>query len=200
MLSPQDSVRPSVIRATPRPSPALAAPLLSPVSAAPRLSLSPGVSALRIGSADLGHGPGPLDGAWWPKSRDLSLELPSLVGALDLIWGRITRLTINPEHWSVMPKKVPVAGHVVHVGWFVGEQDPHKLLVLSYRTGRWDLLIVPPGTPRATAERLMAAAADPGNVRTASELLAQADPDRGADAAWEAEGGPAGLIRPERAA
>ncbi|MFF7158063.1 DUF5994 family protein [Streptomyces sp. NPDC008139] len=191
MLSSQDSAHPTAARTVPRPPPA---------PPAPRLSLSPGVSALRIGSAELGHGPGPLDGAWWPKSRDLSLELPSLVGALDLLWGRITRVTVNPLYWPTVPKKVPVAGHVVHVGWFVEEQDPHKLLVLSYRTGRWDLLIVPPQTPAATAAWLMAAAADPANVRTASELMAQADPDRGADAAWEAEGGPAGLARPERAA
>lgn len=183
-------------------APARVPPVVEAVAEAPavRLSLSPAVSALRIGSADLGHASGPLDGAWWPASRDLSLELPSLVGALDLIWGRITRVAVNPTQWPVVPKKVPVTGHVVHVGWFVEEQDPHDLLVLSYRTGRWDLLIVPPETPAATAELLMAAAADPGNVRTASELLAQTDPDRAADAAWEAEGGPTGLVRPDRAA
>lgn len=165
-----------------------------------RFSLSASAGGVRIGAEDLGHGPGPLDGAWWPKSHDLSLELPSLVGALDLIWGRVTRIAVNPEHWPDLPKKVPVGGHVVHVGWFAAEQDPHDLLVLSYRSARWDLLVIPPETPQVMAVRLMAAASDPANRRTASQLIAQADPDRGVRDAWQAEGVPTGLDRPRRAA
>ncbi|MFJ9549577.1 DUF5994 family protein, partial [Streptomyces erythrochromogenes] len=33
---------------------------------------------------------GLLDGAWWPYSRDLEIELPALAAALDETWGRIT--------------------------------------------------------------------------------------------------------------
>jgi hypothetical protein len=40
------------------------------------------------------------------------------------------------------------------------EIDPHKLLLLSYGTGRWDLLIIPPETGAESAARLMAAASD----------------------------------------
>lgn len=118
-------------------------------------------------------GRGLLDGAWWPRSRDLTLELPPLVDELEPTWGRVTRVAVNPEHWSVIPKKVAADGRTVHVGWFAAEQDPHKLLLLSYRNARWDLLVIPPETPRATAVRLMAAASDPRNVLTASALIAQ---------------------------
>ncbi|MFD7400682.1 DUF5994 family protein, partial [Streptomyces virginiae] len=31
---------------------------------------------------------GQLDGAWWPRSRDLEAELPALAAALDETWGR----------------------------------------------------------------------------------------------------------------
>ncbi|MFB7328750.1 DUF5994 family protein [Streptomyces sp. NPDC056190] len=126
-----------------------------------RLSLTP---ASRV--------PGRLDGAWWPRSRDLTRELPPLAAALDSLWGRITRVTVNPAHWPVIPRKVPVAGHTVRVGWFTDEQDPHKLILLSYTVGRWDLLVIPPETGAASAARLLAAAATVGGLRTAGELMA----------------------------
>ncbi|SER12778.1 hypothetical protein SAMN04487983_1011131 [Streptomyces sp. yr375] len=116
---------------------------------------------------------GLLDGAWWPRSRDLSAELATLTAVLDPLWGRITRVAVNPEHWPVIPRKVPVAGHIVKVGWFATELDPHKLLLLSYGTGRWDLLVIPPETGAEAAARLMAAASDrTGPPLTASALMA----------------------------
>ncbi|NBM17658.1 DUF5994 family protein [Streptomyces sp. GC420] len=139
--------------------------------------------------------PGRLDGAWWPRSRDLTRELPALTDALDGLWGRITRVTVNPAHWPVIPRKVPVTGHTVHVGWFADEQDPHKLILLGYTAGRWDLLVIPPETGPASAGRLMSAAATEGNLSTASALMADEEATRAvADAqtredAGEREGG-----------
>ncbi|WOX11505.1 DUF5994 family protein [Streptomyces sp. N50] len=135
----------------------------------------PSAPALRMSLAPLGSASALLDGAWWPRSRDLAAELPSLVAALDPLWGRITRVTVNPTHWpAAFPRKVPVDGHVVKVGWFLAEQDPHQLLLLSYRTSRWDLLVVPPETDPATAAWLMTAASDPLRTSTGSQLVAEA--------------------------
>ncbi len=135
----------------------------------------PSAPALRMSLAPLGSAPALLDGAWWPRSRDLGAELPQLVAALDPLWGRITRVTVNPTHWpAAFPRKVPVDGHVVKVGWFLAEQDPHQLLLLSYRTSRWDLLVVPPETDPATAAWLMTAASDPQRTSTGSQLVAEA--------------------------
>ncbi|MFI1172340.1 DUF5994 family protein [Streptomyces melanogenes] len=167
--------------------------LAPPVPA--RLSLTPR-SAL----------PGQLDGAWWPASRDLSIELVGLTRALDGARGRITRVIVNPARWPVIPHKVPVAGHTVHVGWFT-EQDPDKVILLCGTVARWDLLVVPPATSPAGAARLMSAAAIPGSVLTAGALMAAEavigrireapggdTPHPGPDArrredAWESEGG-----------
>ncbi|MFF4350186.1 DUF5994 family protein [Streptomyces sp. NPDC001530] len=142
-----------------------------------------------------GSVPGLLDGAWWPRSRDLSRELPALIDVLDACWGRITRVAVNPAHWPVIPHKVPMAGHTVHVGWFADEQDPHKLILLSYTAGRWDLLVIPPETGAAAAARLMSAAAAPGELATASGLMASEDIARDAretlnrEEEWETDGG-----------
>ncbi|WP_210732792.1 DUF5994 family protein [Streptomyces sp. RKND-216] len=161
---------------------------------------SPPPSApLRLGLKPAGDSAGLLDGAWWPYSRDLSRELPPLIAVLDSKWGRITRIAVNPEHWPVIPRRVAVAGHVVKVGWFTAEQDPHKLLLLSGHVGRWDLLVIPPETDPTTCRWLTRAACDPRRPATASALLQEArgitarDPAR-TDApleerAWEGEGG-----------
>ncbi|MFF3345110.1 DUF5994 family protein [Streptomyces sp. NPDC002779] len=174
--------------------------------------------ALKPGKTD-GTSRGLLDGAWWPRSRDLLSELPALADTLDPLWGRITRIAVNPEHWPVIPRKVPVDGHIVKVGWFTRELDPHKLLLLSYGAERWDLLVIPPETDAETAARLMAAASgDDGPPLTASALIAadesrhgvsgsdgppspddrterppsqdnRTDAPSSPDEAWEAEGG-----------
>ncbi|MDJ1131527.1 DUF5994 family protein [Streptomyces iconiensis] len=126
---------------------------------------------------------GLLDGAWWPYSRDLLRELPALTALLEPLWGRTTRITVDPALWPVVPRKVPVAGHAVSVAWFRAEQDPHKLVLLSFPVGRHNLLVVPPEASAAKAARLMAAASDPDLLSTAGTLVAM-------DAMAEARSGP----------
>ncbi|MGW7243396.1 DUF5994 family protein [Streptomyces sp. NPDC054804] len=159
-------------------------------------SSSSSTSPLRLSLAPVGRAPALLDGAWWPRSRDLGAELPTLTAVLDPLWGRITRVTVNPTYWPVVPHKVPVAGHVVNVGWFLAEQDPHELLLLSYRVGRWNLLVIPPGTDQVSAAWLMTAASDPLGTSTASRLMEEAarlrtvsEADRAVEAVWDSEGG-----------
>ncbi|AEW95080.1 hypothetical protein SCATT_27090 [Streptantibioticus cattleyicolor NRRL 8057 = DSM 46488] len=94
---------------------------------------------------------------------------------------------------------MPVNGHLVKVGWFTAEQEPHKLLIICEAAGRRDLLVVPPQTDAAAAARLMSAAADPYNALTATTLMAReaarsaAEAERGREETaaeeWEAEGG-----------
>jgi len=166
------------------------------VSYAPTLEDQPSPPLLRMSLAPSGSAPALLDGAWWPRSRDLRAELPSLTAVLDPMWGRITRVTVNPTHWPTIPHKVPVNGHVVKVGWFLGEQDPHQLLLLSYGVGRWDLLVIPPQTSPASAAWLMAAASDPQRTSSASRLMEEAarlrttaTADRAVEEVWDSEGG-----------
>ena len=142
--------------------------------------------AARLALKTDGASRGLLDGAWWPRSRDLPSELPALTDVLDPLWGRITRIAVNPMYWPVIPRKVSVNGHVVKVGWFTPQIDPHKLLLLSYGTGRWDLLIIPPETGAESAARLMAAAsAYDGPPMTASALIAADEARHGVRAADE---------------
>jgi len=115
---------------------------------------------------------------------------------LDPLWGRITRVTVHPTHWPVVPRKVPVTGHVVNVGCFLAEQDPHELLVLSSSMGRWNLLVIPPRTDPVSAAWPMAASSDLLGTSTASRLMEEAarlrtvsESDRAVEAVWDCEGG-----------
>ncbi|WP_420034287.1 DUF5994 family protein [Streptomyces sp. cg28] len=145
-------------------------------------------------------GSGLLDGAWWPRSRDLAAELPALADVLDPLWGRIIRVAVNPLLWPAVPREVTVHHRVLKVGWFTPELDPHKLLLLSYGTKRFDLLVIPPETGPASAARLMAAACEPdGPPLTATDLIAAesarhhdvaaADRQQSTEESWEYEGG-----------
>ncbi|GHB26616.1 DUF5994 family protein [Streptomyces chryseus] len=162
----------------------MTATLAPPLSA--RLSLTPETTLV-----------GQLDGAWWPESRDLEAELPPLIDALEGRFGRITRVMVNPTRWSVVPHKVAATGHIVHVGWFT-EQDPDKMILLSYTVSRCDLLVIPPETEPAAAARLMAAAATPGSILTAGVLMSDETATgrrmrdaRSSEDAWETDGGSA---------
>jgi hypothetical protein len=135
-----------------------------------------------------------LDGAWWPRSRDLTQELPPLADVLDPLWGRITRIAVNPRYWPIIPRRIFVNGQVVKVGWFTSELDPHKILLLSGTAGPWDLLVIPPETPGTSAARLMAAASAGTAPRsTASALMAAERPD-GTASSYEAGSAPASRL------
>lgn len=116
------------------------------------------VPSVRLALKPEGVPAGLLDGAWWPHSRNLLRELPALTDVLDPLWGPITHITVNPAHWPVIPRKVPVSGHVVKAGSFKAEQDRHHLLLHSSHGGNWSLLVIPPQATADAAARLMAAA------------------------------------------
>ncbi|MER5471139.1 DUF5994 family protein [Streptomyces sp. NPDC002935] len=135
-----------------------------------------------------------LDGAWWPRSHDLTLELSALADVLDPLWGRITRIAVSPSRWPIIPRRLVVNGQVVKVDWFTSGQDVHKILLLSYTAGRWDLLVIPPETSAPAAARLMAAASrSTGPVLTATALMA-AEQARAMPLAYESDAGRPGRL------
>lgn len=115
-----------------------------------------------------------LDGAWWPRSRDLAAELPALVAELHRRRDvRVTRVAYNTDLWDVVPRHVTVDERVIRVGWF-RSVDPNAVSLTDNGTNRVDLLVIPPDTSAATAHRAMASAGAAGNRETATSLLAAA--------------------------
>ncbi|WRZ88346.1 DUF5994 family protein [Streptomyces sp. NBC_01007] len=100
-----------------------------------------------------------IDGAWWPRSRDLLGELPLLIGTLPRLWGQIAAVTVHTAMWPMSPGRMLVANHVVLLRRSAGPHGRHTISLLSQGRGRRDLLVVPPEVDAADAEPLMAAAA-----------------------------------------
>jgi hypothetical protein len=125
----------------------------------PRLSLAP----IRAGRAVL-------DGGWWPRSWDPLAELPGLVLALFDRYGPIRNLILSSDAWDGRFRRLAIGATVVRVGWFAS-LDATVLVATTGSGNQLDLLVVPPDTAAAVAERAMAAAADPTNVRHARDIL-----------------------------
>ena len=115
--------------------------------------------------------PSALDGAWWPRSADLAVEVPKLAAELEARCQiRFTRLIYHPASWLAAPHKLWPAGRRVHLGWFT-EIDPH-LVTLTTTTGRrLELLAIPPDTDPAVAAVALTLASSPHNDRHASAVL-----------------------------
>src|SRR6476619_1064734 len=68
-----------------------------------------------------------VDGAWWPRSSDLTVELPRLVRNL---WGdkaTDVRVAYHLGTWDAAPRKIFIGKRMIRLGGFV-HQDP---LVIS---------------------------------------------------------------------
>jgi hypothetical protein len=63
-----------------------------------------------------------VDGAWWPSSSDLSLELPDLVAIFSLWIGQVNRVVYDPRSgWLSTPPRILSRNSMVSV-------DPYRLL------------------------------------------------------------------------
>ena len=105
--------------------------------------------------ADAGSGGSAFDGAWFPRSRDLALELPELVAALDKRGLHIERFTYPLDVWSPAPRKVVVGGRVVRTGGFRSMDAGVVCLTWAGGNRRADLLVVPPETDVLTGARAL---------------------------------------------
>ena len=113
-----------------------------------------------------------VDGAWWPASRDLAAEMPSLLAALGDRAGVVERVSYNIDAWNAVPRKVRVDGNVVRMGGF-RSQAAATLKVLGEQ-GMLTLLLVPPETEEQAAQRVLATASENGNTEGVDALLATA--------------------------
>ena len=118
----------------------------------------------------------PLDGAWWPRSRDLAAELGPLVTTVGEAYNTtVIHLTYDRRAWAPTARRVAVGQRRVKVGWFeLTEPQQVNLTLVNGRTVR--LLAIPPETEAPHARWLLVHAADPGNTMQASELLVAARP------------------------
>lgn len=135
---------------------------------------------------------GTVDGAWWPRTSDLRVELPGLVTTLAATLGPIVAVGVDTAAWTDIPACITVDGHIVRITpYAVGDGT---MTVVRGRMDHFLILVLPPPTSPAAAGTTMALAVRTGDTTPLPALLAAADtsglgtPGRAAER-WENEGG-----------
>lgn len=151
MSAPHHSIAPSAVTASEQPRYPL------------RLRLRP--KALTAGY---------VDGAWWPRSRDLAVELPALLAVLAVRLGKISRVSYNLKEWDSAPRQIAAEGVRVRLDGF-WSRPAHTLDVIAGDRRRLTLLLVPPDTESSAAHHTMMSAAQRDDASSVEELLREGD-------------------------
>jgi len=138
--------------------PTIATPFESPSTDSSRLQLRP-------------SGPitGHVDGAWWPRSRDLAAELPALLEAIGPQMRPVGRISYNPADWDPAPRRVVVGAESVRLGWY--RLMPAGTVDVISGLRRLTLIVVPAGTAADIADGLLSRAGNADNVADVATLL-----------------------------
>jgi len=137
---------------------------------------------------------GHVDGAWWPRSRDLSTELATLAEALSGRLGRIERVTYALSAWDTAPRKLDVGDVRIRLEGF-NHQDRNIIQVTGSNHGRISLLVVPPELTDTAGHNALMTAGHRDNTDRPEEILAAAtvpEPRQSAERSterWESDGG-----------
>ena len=114
-----------------------------------------------------------IDGAWWPRSRDLTAELPALLEVLWTANREITRVSYHAAAWEPTPRRLTVDDRVMRLGAFTAGDPSTVGLVDSWGYERIDLLVIAPDTDPEVAQRTLTLASTAGNPYRAGETLAR---------------------------
>ena len=116
---------------------------------------------------------GYVDGAWWPRSRDLTKELTALAEVLAVRLGRIERVAYALSAWDATPRKVDVGGFRARLEGFT-YQDQNIIHMTGSSRGRISLLVVPPEMTDPAGHDAMMTAGHRDNADRPEEILAAA--------------------------
>lgn len=130
-------------------------------------AVKPGTALLRLETTASREGI--LDGAWWPRSRDIAAELPALVSALTEHLGPITRVGLDVAAWEELPARLMVDDRVVRIDSFPVGDD--TVLITRADQDHFSLLVVPPHATLEAARAAMAQAVRADNVTQAEQIL-----------------------------
>ncbi|MGW0598558.1 DUF5994 family protein [Streptomyces sp. NPDC002776] len=110
-----------------------------------------------------------LDGAWWPRSRDITAELPSLIAALTEHVGPVTRVGLDASAWEALPTRLVIDDRVVHIDSFPVGDD--TVLITPAEQDLFSLLVIPPHATPDAARAAMTEAVRTGNITQADQIL-----------------------------
>lgn len=142
-------------------------PLASPM---PQLDDQP-TAALRLRLKPKGSLAGYVDGGWWPRSRDLAVELPALARVLAVRLGAVSRVAFAMAAWNPAPRQITVDGRTVRMEGF-RTQDDDIVHVSGPDRQRITLLVIPQDAATNASHDAMMTASKRDNVDRPGTILA----------------------------
>jgi hypothetical protein len=111
-------------------------------------------SVTRLALCERDRTRGAVDGAWWPKTLDLRVELPDLLALFGLWIGAVHRVVYDPSVWSPAPTRVIRHSEMVSL-------NPYRLVFSDtiYLMGTHSrdavLFVLPPSSSDEDAKRVL---------------------------------------------
>jgi hypothetical protein len=98
-----------------------------------------------------------LNGAWWPRTRDPTAELPVLLAAVAGRLGVVRRIALNADAWDFRPRQLVIGGLRVRLDWCTG--GAYTVRLTSGEASHLNLLAIPFDTATVLALTCLAKAA-----------------------------------------
>ena len=120
-----------------------------------------------------------IDGAWWPRSRHLVEELPSLMASVSDRLGRVMMIGYRRNGWDETPPLVEIAGHTVELLGFTSD-EPASIILIGEDGRHITLHVIRPDTSEKAARQALDQAqgtADTGNAPTGVPPVAKSVAD-----------------------
>jgi len=116
-----------------------------------------------------------LDGAWWPRSTQLGVELPGLVASLADRLGQVVLVGYRLNAWTDSPPQIQIAGSTVNLQGFTSD-EPATIILVDRDGHRVALRVIPPDAPEQVAQHQLAEASKPAG----DEVPANTEAERSA--------------------
>ena len=136
---------------------------------------APSPQAARISFRQPVAGTGFIDAAWWPRTLDLTAELPLLLDVVFSAGRDINRITYNSTAWQPAPRQMQIEGHKVRLGGFATGDPLTVRLSDAWGRERIDILVIAPDTDPSVADRAMQIASSADDPYRAEEILERAN-------------------------
>lgn len=113
-----------------------------------------------------------VDGGWWPRTRDLTVELGPLLAAVEEAgYSRVLRVSYNIAEWDPAPRRLVLDGRMVKLGAFTTQAPASITLSGSSGWHNIDIAVVPPDATADIARRALEIAAREGDLHRAEEII-----------------------------
>jgi hypothetical protein len=80
-------------------------------------------------------------GAWWPHTRKLDLEVAGLLTAVTRHHGPVVRMLVNGDEWDERPNRVAFRNHIVKLD-HRRNQPPGTVTVIGLDSRRVELRVM----------------------------------------------------------